>query len=137
MATDSYRVTTGPSASMSGTAVPAYYQPPSNDFATSRVLSGHATRKVPPEEADNSGQSAPPGMEPRVTAILWADEVTRCFQVDANGVVVARREDNNFINGTALLDVAGLTPGRRNGILQMERTRQFMNTGPMYLWGVW
>lgn len=41
---------------------------------------------------DTSGQHAPPGMKPRVTATLWEDEGSMCFQVEAKGVCVARRD---------------------------------------------
>jgi protein SOK2 len=41
---------------------------------------------------DHTGQVAPPGMKPRVTATLWEDEGSLCFQVEAKGVCVARRE---------------------------------------------
>ena len=45
---------------------------------------------------DQTGQVAPPGMKPRVTATLWEDEGSLCFQVEANGVCVARREGENL-----------------------------------------
>ncbi len=41
---------------------------------------------------DTTGQVAPPGMKPRVTATLWEDEGSLCFQVEAKGICVARRE---------------------------------------------
>lgn len=41
---------------------------------------------------DTTGQRAPPGAKPQVTAMLWEDEGSLCFQVEANGVCVARRE---------------------------------------------
>jgi enhanced filamentous growth protein 1 len=41
---------------------------------------------------DSTGQLAPPGTKPRVTATLWEDEGSLCFQVEAKGVCVARRE---------------------------------------------
>ena len=41
---------------------------------------------------DSTGQIAPQGMKPRVTATLWEDEGSLCFQVEAKGVCVARRE---------------------------------------------
>ena len=41
---------------------------------------------------DTSGQLAPPGAKPRVTATLWEDEGSLCFQIEARGVCVARRE---------------------------------------------
>ena len=45
-----------------------------------------------PHQFDHTGQIAPPGMKPRVTATLWEDEGSLCFQVEAKGVCVARRE---------------------------------------------
>lgn len=44
------------------------------------------------QTCDTTGQVAPPGMKPRVTATLWEDEGSLCFQVEAAGVCVARRE---------------------------------------------
>jgi protein SOK2 len=41
---------------------------------------------------DMTGQVAPPGMKPRVAATLWEDEGSLCFQVEAKGACVARRE---------------------------------------------
>ena len=46
----------------------------------------------PPQNADTTGQVAPSGMKPRVTATLWEDEGCMCFQVEAKGVCVARRD---------------------------------------------
>ncbi|KAJ5084242.1 hypothetical protein NUU61_008821 [Penicillium alfredii] len=86
---------------------------------------------------DPSGQNPPPGAKPRVTATLWEDEGSLCYQVEAKGVCVARREDNHMINGTKLLNVAGMTRGRRDGILKSEKMRQVVKIGPMHLKGVW
>lgn len=47
---------------------------------------------------DTTGQIAPPGMKPRVTATLWEDEGSLCFQVEAKGVCVARREGSEHSN---------------------------------------
>lgn len=96
-----------------------------------------ATQDYAAQPFDTTGQLAPPGMKPRVTATLWEDEGSLCFQVDAKGVCVARREDNNFINGTKLLNVAGMTRGRRDGILKSEKIRHVVKIGPMHLKGVW
>ncbi|ROW13345.1 hypothetical protein VPNG_05467 [Cytospora leucostoma] len=84
---------------------------------------------------DTTGQVAPPGMKPRVTATLWEDEGSLCFQVEARGICVARREDNHMINGTKLLNVAGMTRGRRDGILKSEKVRHVVKIGPMHLKG--
>jgi hypothetical protein len=70
-------------------------------------------------------------MKPRVTTTLWEDEGSLCFQVEARGVCVARREDNHMINGTKLLNVAGLTGGRRGGILKSEKMRHVVKIGPL------
>ncbi|OJJ31743.1 hypothetical protein ASPWEDRAFT_53559 [Aspergillus wentii DTO 134E9] len=86
---------------------------------------------------DGTGQIAPPGAKPRVTATLWEDEGSLCYQVEAKGVCVARREDNHMINGTKLLNVAGMTRGRRDGILKSEKIRHVVKIGPMHLKGVW
>ena len=47
---------------------------------------------APTHTQDTTGQMAPPGMKPKVTATLWEDEGSLCFQVEAKGVCVARRE---------------------------------------------
>ena len=60
-----------------------------------------------------------------------------CFQVEARGICVARREDNNMINGTKLLNVSGMTRGRRDGILKGEKVRHVVKAGAMHLKGVW
>lgn len=54
---------------------------------------GMPNQPYPPQQGfDTTGQVAPPGMKPRVTATLWEDEGSLCFQVEAKGVCVARRE---------------------------------------------
>ena len=130
---------------------------------------GNPAQAYPPQTYDTTGQNAPPGMKPRVTATLWEDEGSLCFQVEAKGVCVARREgmnprvhlctcttshhalihvttaspqlteptDNHMINGTKLLNVAGMTRGRRDGILKSEKLRHVVKIGPMHLKGVW
>lgn len=45
--------------------------------------------------------------------------------------------DNHMINGTKLLNVAGMTRGRRDGILKSEKLRNVVKIGPMHLKGVW
>ena len=51
-----------------------------------------ATQSNYPQPQDPSGQIAPTGMKPRVTATLWEDEGCMCFQVETKGVCVARRD---------------------------------------------
>ena len=52
----------------------------------------HAQSYSAPTSFDTTGQVAPPGVKPRVTATLWEDEGSLCFQIEAKGVCVARRE---------------------------------------------
>ncbi|CCH46757.1 Cell pattern formation-associated protein [Wickerhamomyces ciferrii] len=74
---------------------------------------------------------------PKLTTTYWEDENTVCYQVESRGISVSRREDTNFINGTKLLNVAGMTRGRRDGILKSEKVRYVVKIGAMNLKGVW
>ncbi len=53
-----------------------------------------------------------------------------------NGLII-QIADNHMINGTKLLNVAGMTRGRRDGILKSEKVRHVVKIGPMHLKGVW
>ena len=90
-----------------------------------------------PHTPDTTGQVAPPNAKPKLTGTVWEDEGTVCFQVEVRGICVARREDNCFINGTKLLNVANMTRGRRDGILKSEKVKNVVKIGPMHLKGVW
>ncbi|KAK2755226.1 apses transcription factor [Colletotrichum kahawae] len=118
-----------------GLTSPQSAQPNSQMGQNVLPLPGVATQGF--QGFDTTGQVAPPGMKPRVTATLWEDEGSLCFQVEARGICVARREDNHMINGTKLLNVAGMTRGRRDGILKSEKVRHVVKIGPMHLKGVW
>lgn len=121
------------SSSMNSAMVPQHLPLPSMaPAASSNNSQGYQSHTF-----DTTGQVAPPGMKPRLTATLWEDEGSLCFQVEAKGVCVARREDNHMINGTKLLNVAGMTRGRRDGILKSEKLRHVVKIGPMHLKGVW
>ncbi|KAE8442130.1 hypothetical protein EG329_003836 [Mollisiaceae sp. DMI_Dod_QoI] len=111
--------------------------PPMNFSAVSEQGGQNNYHFEAPHSMDTTGQVAPVGMKPRVTATLWEDESTLCFQVDVKGTCVARREDNHMINGTKLLNVAGMTRGRRDGILKSEKLKHVVKIGPMHLKGVW
>ncbi|GMM53566.1 Phd1 protein [Maudiozyma humilis] len=75
--------------------------------------------------------------KPRMITTMWEDEKTLCYQVEANGVSVVRRADNDMINGTKLLNVTKMTRGRRDGILRGEKIRSVVKIGSMHLKGVW
>ena len=128
-------------APMSMQQLPSLAMPPSahpqHQYGSQGSQGGGGGGGSYPHPYDQTGQTAPPGMVPRVTATLWEDEGSLCFQVEARGVCVARREDNHFINGTKLLNVAGMTRGRRDGILKSEKAKHVVKIGPMHLKGVW
>lgn len=123
-----------PAPSMTGRYEPARELPaPLPSMTAMQAQGGFGA----PMEMDTTGQVPPPGVKPRVTATLWEDEGTLCFQVDVKGTCVARREDNHMINGTKLLNVVGMTRGRRDGILKSEKQKHVVKIGPMHLKGVW
>ncbi|KAH8557028.1 transcription regulator HTH, apses-type DNA-binding domain-containing protein, partial [Umbelopsis sp. PMI_123] len=74
---------------------------------------------------------------PKLSTTIWEDEGTVCYQVDAKGICVARRQDNDMVNGTKLLNVAGMSRGKRDGILKNEKGRVVVKVGAMHLKGVW
>ncbi|KAL2076205.1 hypothetical protein VTL71DRAFT_1148 [Oculimacula yallundae] len=115
----------------------SFSRPVTGYTADSTLDFGNAKQASLETAIDMTGQAAPPGGKPRVTATVWEDEGVLCFQVDVKGVCVARREDNNMINGTKLLNVTGMTRGRRDGILKAEKAKHVVKIGPMHLRGVW
>ena len=104
-----------------------------------------------------TGQIAPQGKKPRVTTTLWEDEGCMCFLVEVEGFCVARRDgtdtlstceqdnyslinpDNHMINGTKLLNAAGIIRGQRYVTLnnQPVELNYVVESGPMHLTGVW
>jgi enhanced filamentous growth protein 1 len=45
--------------------------------------------------------------------------------------------DNHMVNGTKLLNVVGMSRGKRDGILKNEKGRVVVKVGAMHLKGVW
>ncbi|MDC6272111.1 KilA-N domain-containing protein, partial [Acetobacter pasteurianus] len=76
-------------------------------------------------------------IRPKVATTRWDDENTNCYQVRARNILVSRREDTNYINCTKLLNVVGMTRGKRDGILKTEKVKQVVKVGSMNLKGVW
>ncbi|KAI8803963.1 hypothetical protein BJ742DRAFT_682558 [Cladochytrium replicatum] len=77
------------------------------------------------------------GATPGLSTSAWEDEHTNVYQLEVKDVLLTRRMDNDRINGTKLLNIAGLTRGRRDGILKNERPREVIKHGAMHLKGVW
>lgn len=78
-----------------GLTSPSAAPPVSNSMAPQLPLPG-VPGQQPMQQGfqgfDTTGQHPPAGMKPRVTATLWEDEGSLCFQVEARGICVARRE---------------------------------------------
>lgn len=120
---------------------------PSAYQGTSALGSEYAPSVLPPllgNSGENQGGGSAPTVEGRaprnenkLTTTFWEDENTICYQVEVRGVAVSRRLDTHYINGTKLLNVVGMTRGRRDGILKSEKTRYVVKIGAMNLKGVW
>jgi len=74
---------------------------------------------------------------PKITLVPWADQNTYVYQIELGEKIVSRRFDNQFVNGTKLLNVAGLTRGKRDAILKNEPVRNVVKNAPFHLKGVW
>lgn len=81
----------------------------------------------------------PKAVKPKIATTFWEEKNTTCYQVELRGVMVSRREDNNQINGTKLLNTTGMSRGKRDGILKNEKQRngEVVKSGSMNLKGIW
>ncbi|KAM0749853.1 hypothetical protein T439DRAFT_276214, partial [Meredithblackwellia eburnea MCA 4105] len=68
---------------------------------------------------------------------LWEDEHTFVYQVKIGDSVVSRRADDNWVNGTKLVNMAGLTRGKRDTVLKLEPVKRIQKQGLSALKGVW
>lgn len=89
------------------------------------------------EPADGAGQHPTPAGNAKVSTIAWPEESTLCILVEADGTSIARRCDNNMINGTKLLNFAKMSRGRRDGLLKQEKARHVVRIGSQHFKGVW
>ncbi|CAH6723022.1 hypothetical protein CLIB1444_12S02498 [[Candida] jaroonii] len=89
------------------------------------------------QQLPNQYQPPPKHVKPRIATTVWDDENTICYQVEAHGILVSRRQDTNFVNGTKLLNLAGMSRGKRDGILKSEKVKTVIKMGTMNLKGVW
>ncbi|KAG0274447.1 hypothetical protein BGZ95_009788 [Linnemannia exigua] len=125
-------------------ADPEQHDPYDHDRIHTGGLVGHAyghshdnlAALTPPPSAPIPQHDLPP-LRTRLTNTIWEDEHTFCYQVDVKGVCVARRADNHMVNGTKLLNVVGMSRGKRDGILKNEKGRVVVKVGAMHLKGVW
>lgn len=97
----------------------------------------HHQQPSPQHQTQQQQHQQQQQQRPRITTSLWDDEGTVCYQVDVRGICVARRQDNDMVNGTKLLNVTGMSRGKRDGILKNEKGRVVVKVGAMHLKGVW
>ncbi|KAG0737766.1 hypothetical protein G6F57_009865 [Rhizopus arrhizus] len=74
---------------------------------------------------------------PTLNVVDWENEKTACYQVEVKGICVSRRQDNDMVNCTKLLNLANLSRTRREAILNNEEYRVVNRVGSMALKGVW
>ncbi|KAJ1728909.1 hypothetical protein LPJ61_003788, partial [Coemansia biformis] len=113
------------------------YQQPQYSPAGHGMVMYHDSYAQSPTAAAAAAAAAYYPPRARLTTTLWEDEQTLVYQVDCRGICVARRHDDNMINGTKLLNVVGMSRGKRDGILKNEKGRRVVKVGPMHLKGVW
>lgn len=73
----------------------------------------------------------------KLTTFLWEEENTLCYQIYVNGIYILRRQDNDMINGTKLLNIANMSRGKRDGILKNEKYKIINLNSEIYLKGIW
>ncbi|CAN3357514.1 hypothetical protein DICA3_C11562 [Diutina catenulata] len=122
----------------------AYGQHPLSPFEThSRTSSTNSTSSAPAVIAQPNPPitwtqpSGFPMRKPKICTTFWEDEGTTCYQIRHNNILVSRSEDTNYINGTKLLNVIGMTRGKRDGILKTEKNKNVVKVGSINLKGVW
>lgn len=68
---------------------------------------------------------------------VWLDDMVCVWWWNIMYVCSFSLLDNDMINGTKLLNVAGMSRGKRDGILKNEKGRVVVKVGAMHLKGVW
>lgn len=74
---------------------------------------------------------------PPLRISYWEDQKTQVVTQDIGIVQVSRRLDNNMVNGTKMLNLVGMSRGKRDAILKMEHARRVVRSGAVHLKGVW
>lgn len=72
-----------------------------------------------------------------LTTFLWENEQTICYQIYVKDTYIVRRHDNDMINGTKLLNIAGISRGKRDGILKNEKEKIIIKKEEIHLKGIW
>lgn len=115
--------------------IPYHFEQYAYHTSTTLIIGQHSP--VVGSSNQLSYQSPPKHVKPRIATTVWDDENTICYQVEAQGILVSRRQDTNYVNGTKLLNLAGMSRGKRDGILKSEKVKTVIKMGTMNLKGVW
>ena len=117
-----------------GAAKPA----PLNSTQTQQIFFQTLKKRGPGRIRDYTGQIPPPGAaHSQVLLTPWNQEGTSLYSVTSLDITTYRREDNDMIHGTSLLEAAGVTPVMRDSLLRCQRNRSVVNDGPPQFQGVW
>ncbi|KAI9219951.1 transcription regulator HTH, apses-type DNA-binding domain-containing protein, partial [Blastocladiella britannica] len=101
-------------------------------------MGGSSASPPPPAAAVPApGQVSRAPSDPPLLLFHAEEMESQVFQLECNGVQLCRREADNFVNGTKLLNLAHMTRGKRDAILKHERVRDVVKAGTMRLKGVW
>ncbi|GAA6060635.1 hypothetical protein JCM10212_006386 [Sporobolomyces blumeae] len=111
---------------------------PGQRLTRSRSISEPQPVAGPSEAAPRVGPGRRRSGEPIVVSTtLWEDELTIVMSIVVEGNLVARRVDNDWVNCTKLLNMAGMTRGKRDMFLKNEHERVVFRRGALHLKGVW
>ncbi|KAL7664402.1 HTH APSES-type domain-containing protein [[Candida] zeylanoides] len=116
---------------------PVPYYRPTCRLGSKKPLASTNDTVLSPEMLLEPKEESTKPKKPRIVTTYWEDEKTICYQVEVHGVLVSRRQDTDYINGTKLLNVAGMSRGKRDGMLKSERNKYVVRVGAMKLKGVW
>lgn len=74
-------------------------------------------------------------LQPQI--VEWEEQCTLVLRVPVNGIYIARRADNSFINATNLLEAVGTTREWQAATLERERYSNTVTQDPPEFRGVW
>lgn len=75
--------------------------------------------------------------ENKLILLTWEEEKTICYQIYVNGIYITRRQDNDMINVTKLLNLINISKGKKNVILKNIKEKAIIKRGINSLKGIW
>jgi hypothetical protein len=99
------------------------------------IASSTTTTTTAPADGSAAHKMLMTGATPRLSVAMW-DKVT-VYHLDIGDQTITRRMDNDFVNGTKLLNVVGMSRGKRDNLLKNEAERTVVKLGQKIFKGVW